>query len=182
MFRARLLDIELFEPSSIAFIFDVVRQAAEKLESATMDPTHTINLHAGLLRSILNSTPRTSPSPSRSSSNGQPIFHPPPPDLLDLPTHPTTLLSSPDTDPPSPFLSSSSRPLQQDRASTPDQANPGMVGPGGLLAVGPSFVDTSGFVGEGGWGGEFNWLEGGMVEHAHVGELDFSLFDFRPPN
>lgn len=62
MFRARLLEIQLFDSSYTTFIFDIIRAAAEKLEICTIDPSHTIALHAGLLRSLLTFTPRGSPA------------------------------------------------------------------------------------------------------------------------
>jgi len=51
----------------------------------------------------------------------------------------------------------------------------------GSSTVTSSFVDTSGFVEEGTYS-NFSWLEGGMVENIDIGALDFTLFDFRPPN
>lgn len=176
MFKARLLDIELFEPSSVALIFDVIRQAAEKLESATLDPTHTIALHSQLLRSLLRSTPRPSPSRFPSSSNHQATFPPP------LPTHslapPLPTLHS--TDPSWPFLSSTSRLPGPHQASTPNTVDAGMDGGIGSSTVTSSFVDLH-FVEEGTYS-NFSWLEGGMLENIDIGALDFTLFDFRPPN
>lgn len=174
MFRARVLEAELFNPSSIAFIFDVVRQAAEKLESATLDPTHTTALHATLLRSILATTPRPTPSPFSSPFGAQhqthAVFTEPPP-------------FNPEDDPPSPFLSS----LRPRRALTHLELN----GTDGLaLHRGgegdEEDLDPSSMMLEGEGLGEGWWLQRGSTDASdgsdRLGELDYSIFDFRPPN
>jgi len=102
IFKAQLLS--LLDLSSVAGIFSIIRRAAETLETATLHSSHTVALHASLLRSLLvfspppsslpppspapwlgiRSIPRASPPP-RDLNLSNPVFFPPPVDATGHP-------------------------------------------------------------------------------------------------
>lgn len=162
--------MELFPPATIATIFTVIREAVEKLESAMLDPSHTIGLHAGLLRSILdNSTPRPSVSPSGSDwARGTDRAFNPLEDQSPLARSSSTMAAVHDL--PSPFL----------RPPSPLEVHVGTTGGSGLST---RSADASLGGGRDTWHDTDSdgWLED-MRGSVGVGGLDYALLNFDAPN
>lgn len=208
MFKARLLEIQLIDSTTISSIFEIIRQAAEKLEGATLDSGHTIALHASLLRSLLTFTPRGSPGPR--SSPGASLPTPPTFNLINNPKlnlPPKTNLNSVYFPPPP------SQPLSDQRyshgsgsmfrpnsaeegrgLSTPTSAMRGGEdeeenGPEQLKAQSTEGVESVSGVDstEGGDWSEL-WMEGGVFDaflpkgDSDLNALDYAFFDFQPPD
>ena len=144
----------------------MIREAAEKLEAATLDPSHTIALHAGLLRSILNdSRPKPSGPPTFRTDEALHALQQVAGDGLQGSTDPEGAgpSSEQEQDRPSPFLSPASPPPPSRDADSSAHV---------FVPVATGASD--------GW--DDGWLEETMRVSVDTGMLDFALFDFRPPN